>query len=118
MLTARKEHACVEWEDKILVIGGKNRTGDGISSVESYDSVTNTWSSFTLLPVPLLSLQAVVHKNHLYVLGARIAIRGWNRDVYQLRPGSGEWEVVPGVKVRLRSRGVFPAVIFDNLHCH
>ena len=112
----RQDHACVEWNKKIIAIGGVDKNNDLLSSIESYDTLTNKWTSLTPLPKPMLSMQAVVYKGSLYVLGG-MSQRGWNKEVYQLRPGGRAWELVSGASVDIRGRGVFPAVVFNNLHC-
>ena len=127
MLTPRKNHACVEWDGKILAIGGDDWNGSDdpgqgrLSIVESYDTLANKWSLFTPLPKPMKFLQAVAYKG-LYVLGGESPDLEWNKDVYQLRPGSYQWQVLPGVKVEVYSGHgdtfpVFPAVVFNNLPC-
>ena len=64
----------------------------------------------------------MVYKGSLYVLGGESPDPEWNKVVYQLRPGSDQWQILPGVSVEVYSGHgdtfpVFPAVVFNNLHC-
>ena len=124
MQTPRGHHACVVWEDKIVVIGGYGgpswKESGLLSSVESYDPATNEWTTMTPLPALIMSMQAVVYKDTLYALSGDYKNEERttrNNLVYQLKPGDDQWSVVPDVSLNVRKRGVFPAVIFDNLHC-
>ena len=122
MLTRRHQHACVEWNKKIVAIGGFDNYHTRLSSVESYDTAANKWSSLPPLPIPHDGMQAVVYEDNLYVVGGRCGKSvGCTRykPVYQLKPGSEKWVVVPGVTVdrALHKYAVNPPPIFNNLHC-
>ena len=119
MLTRRQQHACVEWDKKIVAIGGFDNDHARLSSVESYDTAANKWSSLPPLPIPLDGMQAVVYKDSLYVVGGRSQGFLRYKPVYELKPGSEKWVVVPGVTVdhALHRYAVNPPPIFNNLHC-
>lgn len=50
MLTARTTHQIAVCNDRIIVIGGFDDTGNGILSIESYDSINDQWSVITNIP--------------------------------------------------------------------
>ena len=50
MLTARTTHQIAVCDDRIVVIGGFDDTGNGILSIESYDSINDQWSVITNIP--------------------------------------------------------------------
>jgi len=120
--TRRESHACVVWNGKILAIGGfwtTNPLGCNDcfqSSIESYDPITNKWSYITPLPAPMSDVRAVVHQNNLYIMYGQV-FGGYNNDVYKLKYGSTQWELVPQARATDVRREINNAVVFYNLHC-
>jgi hypothetical protein len=45
MVTARRDHDVAVYKGYLYAVGGEDNTGSPLSSVERYDSVTDTWSS-------------------------------------------------------------------------
>jgi N-acetylneuraminic acid mutarotase len=50
MLTARTTHQIAVCEERIIVIGGFDDAGNGILSIESYDTTRDQWSIITNIP--------------------------------------------------------------------
>jgi N-acetylneuraminic acid mutarotase len=54
---------------KVIVLGGQNESGAGLSSVYVYDPATNTWSKTTSLPKINVLAGLVAVDNKIYVIG-------------------------------------------------
>lgn len=69
MSVGRKMHACAVISKKILVMGGLDRKGDCLDSVEYYDPATNEWFPAAPMLEPRYEHKAVTHNDFVYVLG-------------------------------------------------
>ena len=71
--TKRWEFSTAVVEDKIYIIGGslfENRAGPfGLSTVEIYDTQTNTWQRGADMPTPRTNAKATVVNGTIYVFG-------------------------------------------------
>jgi len=129
--TLRVNFACVVWnKNEILAIGGLRDEGhngatDPLSSIERYNTLTNRWSYWTPLPYPMSDMRAVAYRGTLYVMyprnwGMNCTGNGcdWG-NVWKLEPDTKKWKLVPGAYWHepMVGKGVYPPVIFDNLHC-
>lgn len=80
--TQRRDFATAVVDNKIYLIGGtlfENRNGPyGISTVEEYDSQTNTWLRVTDMPTPRAIAKAAVVNGIIYVFGG---YNSKNRDI-------------------------------------
>jgi len=88
MRSPRMSHACVEWKQNILVIGGSPHDFDKIS-VEIYDIATDSWSPFPPVPENSKGLKAIVYQNNVYVF--------LRHRLYRMGPDTNTWEIVPDV---------------------
>ncbi len=69
LATARdKGFALLEYNSKLLVIGGVTRGGKTLSTVEEYNPTTNSWKNLEPLPEPLTDIKAVTIGNKIYVV--------------------------------------------------
>jgi len=59
--------ATVVFGDEVLVIGGE-RSGQGTSStVEAYDTTTNTWRTMTSMPTARHGIQAAMFDGNAHI---------------------------------------------------
>ena len=100
LLTPRGQHACIAYGGKIYAIGGV-----GVSTVEIYDPLTDSWQA-------LYMAQVINHQDNLYVLGGVLGSGQYNTEVFTM--SGGEWQVVPGVTVEDPLRRVFPAPVLGR----
>ena len=63
--TARHEAACVGFQNKIYLIGGRR-----INPVDEFDPATKHWTAKSPTPLELHHFQAVVLGNRIYLMGA------------------------------------------------
>jgi hypothetical protein len=94
MPTPRAQHAAVEFEGRIYVMGGKNNSFVDIATSEVYDPATNTWSSLPPMPTARDHITMAVVDSLIYVIGGRI---GWtNLDLVEaFAPNSNTWYTMP-----------------------
>jgi DNA-binding CsgD family transcriptional regulator/N-acetylneuraminic acid mutarotase len=70
MPTARSAMAAAMYEGGIYAIGGL--TSQGVTGVaERYDTLRDTWTNLTPLPIPVTDASAAVVGGHIYVPGGR-----------------------------------------------
>ncbi|MYC77371.1 hypothetical protein F4X10_16530 [Candidatus Poribacteria bacterium] len=74
--TKRWEFSTAVVDDKIYIIGGslfENHAGPfGLSTVEVYDTQTNTWQRVADMPTPRTNAKAAVVNGMIYVFGGII----------------------------------------------
>ena len=100
MLASRYWHSCIAYGGKIYAIGGV-----GVSTVEIYDPLTDSWQA-------LYMAQVINHQDNLYVLGGVLGSGQYNTEVFTM--SGGEWQVVPGVTVEDPLRRVFLAPVLGR----
>ncbi len=71
--TPRAGAAAVVWHGKIFVFGGKSLNNNILSSVEVYDTLTQTWDSTIVKPFKKkrYNTSAIVWENKIYLTGGR-----------------------------------------------
>ena len=69
MKEARADAACAVFEERIIVSGGWDTNGDDLKTVESYDVITDEWSSMPNMTDSKVQHSLVALKNKLYAIG-------------------------------------------------
>lgn len=69
MITPRTDFTGAALNEKIYIIGGFNREGKTVNTVEYYDPKNDAWSTASPLPEQLDHAAAAVHNGTLYVVG-------------------------------------------------
>jgi len=77
----------------LYVLGGQESGGDEASSVEIYDSLTNSWVAGPQLPEARCQAAAAVLDGKMYVMGGEQLLTTLS-DVRVLDPQVGTWEAV------------------------
>ena len=67
--SARSAAAAITWGDYLFVVGGINRSGRFIDTVQILYLPSQQWSTALSLPLPLAGTAIVVYRNRLYVMG-------------------------------------------------
>lgn len=105
MTEPRSSMAITTFEGKIIVIGG--RSGRGVlSSVETYDPISNTWSSLKEKPTAVYDVSAVVIGEKIYVPGGVKADGSLTNVVEVFNPRKNEWEKCAELPVAVRGYGL------------
>ena len=60
--------ARVTLNDRIIIIGGEERSGKKLATVEEYNPSTNSWKYLEPLPEPLTNIQAAASSDKIYVI--------------------------------------------------
>jgi N-acetylneuraminic acid mutarotase len=97
MSTARSGQMAVVHENQIYVLGGRNASGQVLSTVERYDPTTNTWGSFPSLRKGRENGAAVVYQGQLMVLGGHTDEDETTHDVEVFDSGENRWESFGGL---------------------
>jgi hypothetical protein len=93
MSTEREDHAAVVLNGKIYVIGGRRDVGGNITtltSMESYDPVTDQWTAEPPLPMTVYAPSAEVINGTIYVISSDSVVNiytpgaGWSTGVTSL----------------------------------
>jgi len=111
MVTARDGHSCAVLNKNVYAIGGYSYWGGGyVTSVEVFDSETETWTAAPDLPYELAFAQAFVHDASVYIIG------GYNGSVYNknvLKLHEDGWDIVTEIEP-MGDRSIFPALVLDE----
>lgn len=95
MPTPRAEVAAAAIDRKIYVVGGFTENGQNSSTVEVYDTETDTWSSIEPMPERLDHAMAASANGKLYVMGGwRVFGEQASDAVYEYDPASERWRSV------------------------
>jgi len=98
MPTARVGLATAQINGRIYAIGGIDRWGQTVGTVEIYDTFTDTWSPAPPLPVPLHRAAAVAVDGRLFVIGGLQGAALKPTDgLYIFDPETRSWTVGPPV---------------------
>ena len=92
--TARSDVAVEVVNGKIYVIGGSKRTGSlwaGLSTVEEYDPVTDTWTSKVDMPTPRWSMGTCVIDEKIYAIGGNIRYPSISNALEVYDPVTDTW---------------------------
>ena len=76
LLEPNSEMSVAELEGKIYIFGGYPSTRVSVATVQVYDSVTDTWSLGTPLPVALNHTVAAPYNGKIYVIGGQTGTGG------------------------------------------
>lgn len=60
---------CAVLNDQIIIAGGQNRDGKAVSSVQIYNSTSDTWTRSTDLPVPIQLGGITTLNGKIYIIG-------------------------------------------------
>ena len=117
MATARYAHSCAVFQQKIWVLSG---TGAGpsvekssyfspLTSVESYNIASNSWSAGPSMPSSVKYGQVQVINTDLYLANPS--------DGKILKLENNAWAVVTTIRRRFATRALFPAPVVNYLNC-
>jgi N-acetylneuraminic acid mutarotase len=112
MPTPRTEIAVTLVEDKIYVIGGFDKFGNVLDTVEVYDITTDTWKTVEPLPQPLHHIAATTFNGSIYVIGG-YTNNNWmpSSNLYIYDPKNDIW--IEGSQMPT-ARGALTAVFIDK----
>ena len=108
MLTARSDAAGVVANGKFWVIGGRgNQSGNyyTIGAVESFDPVTNQWTSHAAMPNPRLIEAFAVYEGKIYLIGGDDRTNPALTLVESYDPVSGQWTTLAPLPRRIGGSG-------------
>lgn len=94
LLEPNSEMSVAELDGKIYIFGGYPATRLSVATVQVYDSVTDTWSLGTPLPVALNHTVAVPFNGKIYVIGGQTGTGGngpFVNTVYEYDPERKTW---------------------------
>jgi N-acetylneuraminic acid mutarotase len=95
MPTPRAEVAAAVIDRKIYVVGGFTENGQNSSTVEVYDTETDTWSSIEPMPERLDHAMAAAANGKPYVMGGwRVFGQQASDAVYEYDPATERWRSV------------------------
>jgi len=69
MTEVRSAAACLAFNDKIYVVGGRGIGGQIHTSVEIFNPATNEWSFGPSLQVPRSGVKAIAYNDKIFVIG-------------------------------------------------
>ena len=99
MPTPRGEHGAAIVDDKIYVIGGRERPGFKTDVVEVYDLKSKEWSTAAPLPVGLDHFGLAVNKGKLYVVGGTMSNDSLSNKLQVYDPTVDKWEEAKAMPV-------------------
>jgi N-acetylneuraminic acid mutarotase len=109
--TARHENSLVAIDSKLLLVGGR-----GIKPVESYDPLSNSWTTLAESPFEFSHFQGIVYEDELWVIGAftgpyphEIPVP----NIYIFNPRNNKWRMGPAIPED-RRRGAAGAVVYQD----
>ncbi|MFA6603216.1 MAG: kelch repeat-containing protein [Patescibacteria group bacterium] len=98
MPTARVGLAATQINGRIYAIGGVDRWGQTVKTVEVFDTFTNSWSAAPGLPVPLHRAAAVAQGGLVYVIGGLQGAALKPTDgLYIYDPKTSSWTAGPAI---------------------
>jgi len=112
----RQEIAVVELGGRVYVLGGLDQQGRGVSRVEVYDPLTDSWSSRAPLPQPLHHLNAAAVGSLLYVVGGLGDDFVAAGDTYVYEPGTDTWTEKQGMPAGTERGASGVAVIGSRIY--
>jgi N-acetylneuraminic acid mutarotase len=89
--TSRTEVAGAAVDGKIYIIGGFDRTGKVVPTVEVYDPGTDKWNTAAPLPHPLHHAAAASYNGTLYVVGGYLEDNTPSDKLLAYDPKTDEW---------------------------
>ncbi len=115
LLAPNSEFAVAEVDGKLYIFGGYPSNRETVTTVQVYDTATDTWEYGPDLPVPNNHGMAVGVNGKVYLIGGQTSAAGGDSyvdTVYELDPAAGEWVEKAPMPTR-RSAGV--AIVHDGL---
>lgn len=97
MLIAKKSAAIANLSGDIFVIGGRGYNRAALSSVESYNEISNRWTSLAPMNKNRTGASAAIVNGELYVVG------GWNgkrkqSTIERYDRHANKWSIVSSAK--------------------
>ncbi|MGI0040246.1 MAG: Kelch repeat-containing protein, partial [Nitrososphaera sp.] len=92
MPTPRTEIAGAALDGKIYIIGGFDRLGSAVSTVEVYDPEVDRWNASEPLPWPLHHAAAASYNDTLYVVGGYLEDNEPTDKLLAYDPEMNEWQ--------------------------
>ena len=111
MPTPRECHSAEVFEDKVLIFGGRNNTGDNLDSVLEFDPKRNECKEMLKLPVALRRMATVRWREEVVVLGGLNKERKAVNNVFMYNIKTGKITVLPSM---LEKRWGCCAIITSN----
>ena len=113
MPTARTEIAATIIDDHIYVIGGFDKTGKVLDTVEVYNIETDSWKTVAPLPQPLHHAAATTFNDSLYVIGG-YTNSNWlpSNRLFIYDPKNDTWSEGPPMPT---ARGALSAAFVDKM---
>jgi hypothetical protein len=105
MPTARSGLAAAMVNGVIYAMGGTSATGALLTTVEAYDTASNTWSTKAPMPVARSHLAAGVLGGKIYAVGG-ITGSGFTNELDIYDPGTNTWTSGPGMPSARADLGV------------
>ena len=107
----RQCHSAEVFEDKVLILGGYNKSGGTLDSVLEFDPKRNECKEMSKLPAPLMRMATVRWREEAVVLGGINKEREAVNDVFMYNIKTGKITVLPSM---LEKRCSCCAIITGN----
>lgn len=114
LLAPNSEFAVAETGGRLYILGGYPASRETVTTVQVYDTATDSWHLGPDLPAPNNHGMAVGVNGKVYLIGGQTEAGGdtYVDTVYELDPAIGEWVEKASMPTR-RSAGV--AIVHDGL---
>ena len=93
----RECHSAEVFDDKVLILGGRNNTNDTLDSVLEFDPKRNECKEMPKLPVPLMRMATVRWREEAVVLGGLNKEYNAVNDVFMYNIKTGKITVLPSM---------------------
>ena len=93
----RECHSAEVFDDKVLILGGRNNTNDNLDSVLEFDPKRNECKEMPKLPVPLMRMATVRWREEAVVLGGLNKEYNAVNDVFMYNIKTGKITVLPSM---------------------
>ncbi len=110
--TPRTEVAAATAAGKIFVIGGFDRTGSAVPTVEAYDPEADEWRAVAPLPIALHHTAAASHGDMLYVVGGYLSTGEPSSVLLVYDPSADSWEELAPMPA---ARGALAAAFVNGI---
>lgn len=110
--TPRTEVTAAAAAGRIYVIGGFDRTGNTVPTVEAYDPAADEWRTTTPLPFALHHAAAASHDGLVYVVGGYRSTGAPSEALLAYDPSTEKWEELAPMPT---ARGAQTAAFVDGI---